>query len=131
MMHTAISQSQGWSRHSQRASIADIWWSSSRSSAAQVAHVAQRQSAQPAGAAAEDLAALKERVEAMALAGAKKADQAAQQLCRLSEGLAQANIALADVQDAVEETGKQSMCHRIQLCVDRAPQQFCLARCSA
>ena len=87
--------------------------------------MAQQQSAQPAGAAAEDLAALRERVEAMALAGAKKADQAAQQLCRLSEGLAQANIAIADVQDAVEETGKHTLCHRTYPCVDRASKQFC------
>ena len=93
--------------------------------------MAQQQSAQPAGAAAEDVAALRERVEAMAAGGLKKADQAAQQLCRLSEGLAQANIAIADVQDAIEETGKHTLCHRIPSCVDRVSQQFCLAQCFA
>ena len=97
----------------------------------QVAHVAQQQSVQPAYAAAGDVAALRQQVEATALAGAKKADQAAQQLCRLSEGRAQANIAIADVQDALEEAGKRTLCHRVQPCIHGASHLFCLARCSA
>jgi len=92
----------------------------------QVAQVAQQQEAQQTGATGEDMVSLKDQVDTLALAGAKEAKEVAQQLSALgcaqhatctdvaaaqaqlrmlSNGLAQANIALADMQDALEESG--------------------------
>ena len=92
----------------------------------QVAQLAQQQEAQQSGAAGEDIVRLKDQVDTLALAGAKEAQEVAQQLIALgsaqhatctdvataqaqlrmlSNGLAQANIALADMQDALEESG--------------------------
>lgn len=92
----------------------------------QVAQLAQQRDNQQSGAAAEDVANLKAHIETKAVAGAKEASEVALQLSGLesaqhvtgtevaaaraqlrllSEGLAQANIALADVQDALEESG--------------------------
>lgn len=96
--------------------------------ALQVAQLTQDGNAQPTGAAAEEVAALRDKVESLALAGATGANEAARQLAaleaaqratgadmaaaqgqlrKLSDGLAQANIALADMQDALEEAGKR------------------------
>ena len=93
---------------------------------AQVAQLAQQQETLQGGAAAEDIAGLRVQVETHAVAGAEKAGEVALQLSvlesaqretgaemtaarsqlrLLSEGLAQTNIALADVQDALEESG--------------------------
>ena len=95
----------------------------------QVAQLAQQQETQQSGAAAEDVAGLRVQMETHPVAGAKEAGEVARQLsalesaqhetgaevtaarsqlCLLSEGLAQANIALADVQDALEESGMNS-----------------------
>ena len=95
----------------------------------QVTQLAQQQDSQQSGAAAEDVASLKVQVEAHALTGAREASEVARQLGALesaqhvtgaevaaaqarlrllSDGLAQANIALADVQDTLEESGMAS-----------------------
>ena len=93
---------------------------------AQMAQLAQQQETQHGGAAAEDVAGLRVQMETHAETGAERASEAALQLSALesaqremgtevtaarsqlrllSEGLAQANIALADVQDALEDSG--------------------------
>ena len=96
----------------------------------QVAQLAQQRDDRQSGAAAEDVANLKARMETHALAGATEVSEVARQLSGLesaqhvtgaevaaaraqlrllSEGLAQANIALADVQDALEEAGMRPL----------------------
>ena len=94
----------------------------------QVAQLAQQRETGQSGAAAEEVAGLRVQMETSAVAGAKEASEVACQLSTLecaqhatgtqvaaaqaqlrmlSEGLAQANIALADVQDALEESGRK------------------------